>query len=160
MTNQLAIGDTAPDFTLEDSEGNTVSLSDYRGSNVVVYFYPKAATPGCTTEACDFRDSLASLEGAGYKVIGLSPDPVEALADFTADQKLTFPLLADPDAAVAKNWGAWGYKTRNGETREGILRSTFVIDGDGMVDLAEYDVDPNGHVARLREELGVDQPAQ
>lgn len=159
MTNQLTIGDTAPDFTLKDSRGESVSLSDYRGSNVVVYFYPKAATPGCTTEACDFRDNLSSLEGAGYRVLGISPDPVEALAAFTNDNHLTFPLLADEGGEVAKEWGAWGYKTFNDQTFTGVLRSTFVIDGDGMIDLAEYDVSADGHVAALREELGVDTPA-
>jgi peroxiredoxin Q/BCP len=152
---QLTGGDTAPAFTLADADGNRVSLADYAGRNVVVYFYPKAATPGCTTEACDFRDNLSSLDAAGYAVIGISPDSVEEIRAFADAEALTFPLLADSDAAVAKAWGVWGEKTVGDRTFDGVIRSTFVLDGDGVVQRAEYGVDADGHVARLRAELGV-----
>jgi len=152
---QLTAGDTAPAFTLADADGNRVSLAEYTGRNVVVYFYPKAATPGCTTEACDFRDNLSSLDAAGYAVIGISPDSVEEIRAFADAEALTFPLLADPDAAVAKAWGVWGEKTIGDRTFDGVIRSTFVLDGDGVVQRAEYGVDADGHVARLRAELGV-----
>ena len=152
---QLTAGDTAPAFTLADADGNAVSLADFVGRNVVVYFYPKAATPGCTTEACDFRDSLSSLNAAGYAVIGVSPDSVDEIRAFADAEALTFPLLADSDAAVAKAWGVWGEKTVGDRTFDGVIRSTFVLDGDGIVQRAEYGVDADGHVARLRAELGV-----
>ncbi len=151
----LTAGDTAPAFALADADGVRTSLADYRGRNVVVYFYPKAATPGCTTEACDFRDSLSSLDAAGYAVIGVSPDTTEEIRAFADAEGLTFPLLADADAATAKAWGAWGEKTVGGRTFDGVIRSTFVLDGDGVVQRAEYGVDADGHVARLRAELGV-----
>lgn len=151
----LHAGDRAPDFTLADATGTSVSLADFSGRSVVVYFYPKAATPGCTTEACDFRDSLASLRGAGYDVVGISSDPLEDLKAFADDQSLTFPLLSDPDHATAKAYGAYGDKEFGGKVRTGTLRSTIVVDADGSVASAEYDVDAQGHVARLREELGV-----
>jgi peroxiredoxin Q/BCP len=152
---KLTTGDTAPAFTLADADGDRVSLADYAGRDVVVYFYPKAATPGCTTEACDFRDSLSSLDAAGYAVIGISPDSVEEIRAFADAEGLTFPLLADSDAAVAKAWGVWGEKTVGDRTFDGVIRSTFVLDGDGIVRRAEYGVDADGHVARLRAELGV-----
>ena len=155
MTTRLAPGDTAPAFSLDDADGARVSLEDYRGRNVVVYFYPKAATPGCTTEACDFRDSLSSLAAAGYSVIGISPDEVADIRANSDAEGLTFPLLADTDAAVARAWGVWGEKTVGDRTFDGVVRSTFVLDGDGVVQRAEYGVDATGHVARLREELGV-----
>jgi peroxiredoxin Q/BCP len=155
MTTRLNPGDTAPGFALEDADGARVALDDYRGRNVVVYFYPKAATPGCTTEACDFRDNLSSLDAAGYSVIGISPDEVADIRAFSDAEGLTFPLLADTDAAVAKAWGVWGEKTVGDRTFDGVIRSTFVLDGDGVVQRAEYGVDATGHVARLREELGV-----
>lgn len=155
MTDKLTPGVTAPDFALADAEGRTIALSDYRGRNVVVYFYPKAATPGCTTEACDFRDSLSALDAAGYAVIGVSPDSIDEIRSFAEAEHLTFPLLADSDAAVAKAWGAWGEKTVGERTFDGVIRSTFVLDGDGIVQRAEYGVDAEGHVARLRTELGV-----
>ena len=131
------------------------ALEDYRGQGVVVYFYPKASTPGCTTEACDFRDNLSSLAAAGYAVIGVSPDEVADIRAFSDAEGLTFPLLADTDAAVARAWGVWGEKTVGGRTFDGVIRSTFVLDGDGVVQRAEYGVDASGHVARLRAELGV-----
>jgi len=154
-TVKLQPGTQGPDFTLPDADGKPVSLADYRGRNVIVYFYPKAATPGCTTEACDFRDNLSSLQGSGYEVLGISPDAPDALADFTGDFALTFPLLADEDHAVALAYGAWGEKLVDGEVTEGIVRSTVVLDPEGKVRLAQYQVKPQGHVAALKEELGV-----
>lgn len=156
MTDQLSPGQTAPDFSLPDASGQTRSLADYRGRKVVVYFYPKAATPGCTTEACDFRDSLSSLRGAGYDVVGISPDAPEKLTDFATEQNLTFPLLADQNNEVARAWGTWGTKTVNGVEMEGILRSTFVVDESGTLTLAEYAVNATGHVRELRQALGID----
>ena len=155
LTTKLQPGTQAPDFTLQDAKGRQTALADYRGKNVIVYFYPKAATPGCTTEACDFRDSLASLQGKGYEVIGISPDAPEALAGFTGDFSLTFPLLSDEDHAVALAYGAWGEKLVNGEITEGIVRSTVVLDTEGYVTLAQYQVKADGHVAALKEALGV-----
>lgn len=152
----LTSGATAPAFTLADADGTPASLEDYRGRRVVVYFYPKAATPGCTTEACDFRDNLSGLAAAGYAVIGISPDSVDEIRTFADAEQLTFPLLADTDAAVARAWGAWGPKTIDGRTFDGVLRSTFVIDESGVVRHAEYGVDAVGHVARLRTELGIE----
>jgi len=155
LTTKLQPGTQAPDFTLQDANGQQIALADYRGKNVIVYFYPKAATPGCTTEACDFRDSLASLQGKGYEVIGISPDAPEALAGFTGDFSLTFPLLSDEDHAVALAYGAWGEKLVNGEITEGIVRSTVVLDPEGKITLAQYQVKADGHVAALKEALGL-----
>ena len=151
----LQTGAQAPAFTLKNSEGQDVSLSDYAGKSVIVYFYPKAATPGCTTEACDFRDNLNSLQGAGYSVLGISPDSPQDIAKFAADESLTFPLLSDPDNEVAKAYGSYGEKTVNGNTFDGTLRSTVVVDAQGNISHAEYGVDAQGHVARLRDTLGV-----
>ncbi|GAA4831154.1 thioredoxin-dependent thiol peroxidase [Garicola koreensis] len=153
MSTRLAPGDAAPDFTLTAQDGSTVSLGDYRGQKVIVYFYPKAATPGCTTEACDFRDSLTALQAAGYQVLGVSPDPVSALKKFSDDESLTFPLLADEDHAVAESYGAWGEKKNYGRVSEGLIRSTVVIDEQGRVELGQYNVKATGHVARLRDKL-------
>jgi peroxiredoxin Q/BCP len=155
LTTKLQPGTQAPDFTLKDAEGRETALADYRGKNVIVYFYPEAATPGCTTEACDFRDSLASLQGSGYEVLGVSPDAPEKLAKFTGDFSLTFPLLSDEDHSVALAYGAWGEKLVNGEITEGIVRSTVVLDPEGNVTLAQYQVKAQGHVAALKEILGV-----
>jgi peroxiredoxin Q/BCP len=155
LTTKLQPGTQAPDFTLQDAQGRETALANYRGKNVIVYFYPKAATPGCTTEACDFRDSLASLQGKGYEVIGISPDAPEALAGFIGDFSLTFPLLSDPDHAVALAYGAWGEKLVNGEIVEGIVRSTVVVDPEGKVKLAQYQVQAQGHVLALKEALGI-----
>lgn len=154
-SEELEVGRLAPDFTLSDAAGDTVRLSELRGRPVIVYFYPAAFTPGCTTEACDFRDNLASLQGAGYAVLGISPDSVEKLAQFADAEQLEFPLLSDEDAEVAKAWGAWGQKTVNGRTFDGLIRSTVVVDAEGRVSAVEYSVDPNGHVARLRGALGI-----
>ncbi len=152
---KLEAGEPAPDFTLPAADGSTVRLSDLRGRHVVVYFYPKASTPGCTTEACDFRDNLASLQGAGYTVLGVSPDRPGALGDFAKAESLPFPLLSDPDHAVLEQWGAWGEKTMYGKKVTGVIRSTVVVDPDGNVELAKYNVRATGHVAVLRKALGV-----
>ncbi|CAM3702284.1 thioredoxin-dependent thiol peroxidase [Isoptericola cucumis] len=154
---RLQTGDTAPDFTLPDTGGAAVSLAAVRAAadkGVVVYFYPRAGTPGCTTEACDFRDNLASLAGAGYAVVGVSADPVEAIRAFAEAEHLTFPLLSDADHAVADVYGAWGPKTFDGRTFDGVHRCTFVVERDGTLRSAEYDVEATGHVAALRAALG------
>lgn len=151
---QLVTGDVPENIEFIGVDGETVSLESLRGRATVLYFYPAAFTPGCTTEACDFRDSLASLSAAGYQVVGVSGDDVETLARFADEQALGFALLSDKDHAGAKALGAWGEKVINGETKIGALRSTFVLDAEGTVISAEYNVDPNGHVARLREKLG------
>ncbi|MCU6482302.1 peroxiredoxin Q/BCP [Arthrobacter silviterrae] len=155
MSAQLTAGVPAPAFSLPNASGDQVSLADYAGRQVVVYFYPKAATPGCTTEACDFRDNLAALKGAGVEVVGISTDPQPDLAKFAADFGLNFPLLSDADHATAEEWGAWGEKKVNGTTLIGTLRSTVVVNADGTVRSAEYNVNAEGHVARLRGELGL-----
>lgn len=157
MTEQkrLAVGDQAPDFTLSDDNGKQVSLSDFRGRSVVVYFYPNAGTPGCTTQACDFRDNLAELNDAGYEVLGISPDKPEKLAKFRAAQGLTFPLLSDPDRTVLNEYGAYGEKKNYGKTILGVIRSTFVVTPDGTIGQALYNVKATGHVARLLKELSV-----
>lgn len=152
---QLQPGDAAPDFTLEDQDGTRVSLEDFRGRPVILYFYPAAMTPGCTTQACDFRDSLSSLTAAGYTVLGVSRDTPAKLRTFRDRDGLTFPLLSDPEHAVHDAYGAWGEKTNYGKTVEGVLRSTFVIDGDGRIEQALYNVKATGHVARLRKLLGL-----
>lgn len=155
MAERLIPGTPAPDFTLKDSAGNDVSLKDYRGRNTIVYFYPAASTPGCTKEACDFRDTLASLQRDGYDVIGVSPDPVGKLVKFAEQEALTFPLLSDEDHAVAEAYGAWGEKKNYGRTYEGLIRSTIVVDPDGNVAVAQYNVRATGHVAKLRRDLGL-----
>jgi peroxiredoxin Q/BCP len=155
MTTRLAVRDTAPAFTLTDQDGASVSLSDFARQNVVVYFYPAAMTPGCTTEACDFRDSLNPLQAAGYQVLGISKDDPATLKKFQEKEGLTFPLLSDPDLAVHQAYGAYGEKTLYGKISTGVLRSTFVVAPDGTLTLAQYNVKATGHVARLRAELGV-----
>ena len=155
LSTPLAAGERAPEFTLSDARGRQVALGDYKGRNVVVYFYPAASTPGCTTEACDFRDNLNSLRAAGYDVLGISPDEGDALASFSEAEALNFPLLSDPDFAVAMAYGSYGQKESNGKKFNGVLRSTVVVDPEGKVSLAEYNVSAAGHVARLREQLGV-----
>lgn len=152
---QLQPGDSAPDFSLVDQDGSLVSLRDLRGGKVILYFYPAAMTPGCTTQACDFRDSLASLQGAGYTVVGISRDEPAKLREFADRDGLTFPLLSDPDHAVHDAYGAWGEKMNYGKRIEGVLRSTVVLDESGTVTKALYNVKATGHVARLRRELGV-----
>ena len=154
----VEIGQKAPDFTVMTTQGE-LSLSGLLASSragVVVYFYPKASTPGCTKEACDFRDSLASLQGAGYSVIGVSADSMAALERFSEKQSLTFPLASDPEHHVLEAYGAWGDKKNYGRTYVGIIRSTVVVAPDGRVALAQYNVKATGHVARLRKALGLD----
>lgn len=154
--SQLTPGDRAPEFTLPAHDGTTVSLADLAGSKVVVYFYPAAMTPGCTTQACDFRDNLASLQQAGYRVLGVSPDPVEKLARFAAQEQLTYPLLSDPERSTLTAWGAFGEKKLYGKVVTGVIRSTVVVDETGVVTLARYNVKAMGHVAMLRKQLGLD----
>lgn len=149
-------GDAAPDFTLPDARGNDVSLSDHRGSRVVVYFYPAAMTPGCTTQACDFRDSLDALSASGITVLGISPDKPEKLATFAERDGLTFPLLSDADKSVMTAWGAFGEKKNYGKIVQGVIRSTIVVDPEGTVEIAQYNVRAKGHVARIRKLLGID----
>jgi thioredoxin-dependent peroxiredoxin len=153
--HRLAPGDEAPDFTLPDADGNKVSLSSFRGQRVIVYFYPAAMTPGCTKQACDFRDSLSSLAAAGLAVIGISPDGPAKLAKFRDRDGLTFPLLSDADRSVLSAYGAYGEKMMYGKTTVGVIRSTFVVGPDGKLEQAQYGVKATGHVARLRKELGV-----
>lgn len=152
-TARLAPGDKAPAFRLTDADGNTVSLADYRGRRVVVYFYPAASTPGCTKEACDFRDNLHDLNGEGIDVVGISPDKPEKLAKFRDVEQLTFPLLSDPDRKALSAWGAYGEKKMYGKTVQGVIRSTFVVDENGKIAVAQYNVKATGHVAKLRREL-------
>jgi peroxiredoxin Q/BCP len=153
--SRLETGDKAPDFTLPDDTGAGVSLADYRGRKVILYVYPAAMTPGCTTQACDFRDSLDSIQAAGYAVIGLSPDKPEKLAKFRERDGLTFPLVSDTDKTVLEAYGAYGEKKLYGKTVVGVIRSTFVIDEDGTVERAMYNVKATGHVAKLRRDLGL-----
>jgi peroxiredoxin Q/BCP len=152
---QLTVGDTAPDFTLTSHDGRTVSLHDLRGRKVVVFFYPAAMTPGCTKEACDFRDNLGTLQAAGYEVLGISPDSPDKLARFVEQESLTYPLLADPDREVLTAWGAYGEKKLYGKTVTGVIRSTVVVDEEGRVALARYNVKATGHVAALGKALGL-----
>lgn len=155
MTEQkrLEIGDQAPAFTLPNDSGETTSLADYQGKRVLVYFYPRANTPGCATEACDFRDSLTQLNDLGIEVVGISPDTVDKLVAFREKNNLTFPLLADPDKNVLKEWGAFGEKKNYGKIVEGVIRSTFLVGTDGTIELALYNVRATGHVARVIREL-------
>ncbi len=151
--NRLSPGDLAPDFTLATDDGSSVTLSDLRGRKVIVYFYPAAMTPGCTKQACDFTDSLDSLKAAGYEVLGISPDKPEKLAKFRERDTLTITLLSDQDKAVMTQWGAFGEKTMYGKVVQGVIRSTFVVDEDGKVEVAQYNVKATGHVAKLRRDL-------
>jgi thioredoxin-dependent peroxiredoxin len=154
-SGQLSAGDPAPDFTLPNADGSPVSLKDFRGRRVIVYFYPAAMTPGCTTQACDFRDNLSELDGAGVTVLGISPDPVAKLAKFREEQDLTFPLLSDVDKSTLGAYGAYGEKKLYGKTVIGVIRSTFVVGPDGVLEVAQYGVKATGHVAKLRKELQV-----
>ena len=152
----LEPGSAAPDFTLLNQDGQPVSLHDLRGRGVVLFFYPEAMTPGCTTEACDFRDSLAPLEAAGYTLLGISPDLPEKLRRFRERDGLTYDLLSDPDHAVHEAYGTWGEKTNYGKVYQGVIRSTFVLDAEGRVQEALYNVKATGHVARVRKLVGID----
>ena len=155
MSQRLSPGDPAPDFTLPSDTGEQVSLSDLRGSKVIVYFYPAAMTPGCTKQACDFSESLDSLRGAGYTVLGVSKDKPAKLAKFRERDALTLTLLSDPELEVHRAYGAYGEKKLYGKTVEGVIRSTFVIDEQGKIELAQYNVKATGHVAKLRKDLGL-----
>jgi peroxiredoxin Q/BCP len=153
---KLEPGDVAPGFALPTDDGSTLSLADLRGRKVVLYAYPAAMTPGCTKQACDFRDSLASLQAAGYEVVGVSPDSPDKLAKFRTRDALTFPLVSDADRSVLTAYGAYGQKQLYGKTVTGVIRSTFVIDEKGRIEKALYNVKATGHVAKLRRELGLD----
>lgn len=150
---RLSVGDPAPDFTLPDDAGGEVSLADFRGRKVIVYFYPAALTPGCTTQACDFTDSIESLRGAGYEVLGISKDAPAKLARFREHDHLTIPLLSDTGLEVHKAYGAYGEKKNYGRIVQGVIRSTFVVDEEGTIELAQYNVRATGHVAKLRRDL-------
>ena len=154
--DRLSPGDPAPDFTLPSDAGDEVSLSDLRGRKVIVYFYPAAMTPGCTKQACDFTDSLDSLRGAGYEVLGISPDAPAKLAKFREKDGLTIRLLSDADRSVMAAYGAFGEKKLYGKLVNGVIRSTFVVDEDGTIELAQYNVKATGHVAKLRRDLALD----
>jgi peroxiredoxin Q/BCP len=156
MTTRLEPGDPAPDFALTTDTGETLRLADLAGRRVVLYAYPAAMTPGCTTQACDFRDSLSALKAAGLEVIGISPDSPQKLATFRDRDGLTFPLVSDPDRSVLTAYGAYGEKQNYGKTVMGVIRSTFVIGPDGRIEKAMYNVKATGHVAKLRRDLGID----
>jgi peroxiredoxin Q/BCP len=155
VSHKLNVGDPAPDFSLTDDHEKTVSLGDYSGRRLVVYFYPAAMTPGCTTQACDFRDSLDALHAAGVDVVGISPDSPGKLAKFRERDHITFPLLSDPDRTVLEAYGAYGEKSLYGKLVQGVIRSTFVVGPDGLIEQAHYNVKATGHVARLRHDLNV-----
>nr|WP_202512724.1 thioredoxin-dependent thiol peroxidase [Streptomyces sp. SID3343] len=156
VSDRLQAGDTAPAFTLSDADGKPVSLSDYAGRKVIVYFYPAALTPGCTKQACDFTDNLDLLAGAGYDVLGVSPDKTEKLAKFRDKESLRVKLVGDPDKGTLEAYGAFGEKTMYGKTVKGVIRSTFVIDEQGKVERALYNVRATGHVAKLIKDLKLD----
>lgn len=155
MTDRLKTGDPAPAFTLSDPDGNTVSLSDYRGRKVIVYFYPAALTPGCTKQACDFTDNLGLLADAGYDVVGISPDKPEKLAQFREKKSLEVTLLSDPDKQVLESYAAFGEKKLYGKTFVGVIRSTVIVDEEGKVEKALYNVKATGHVAKIIKDLGI-----
>ncbi|GLU47625.1 thioredoxin-dependent thiol peroxidase [Nocardiopsis ansamitocini] len=156
-TDRLQPGDTAPDFTLDDADGKPVTLSEVLGSHnrVVLYFYPAAMTPGCTSQACDFRDNLRAFNSAGLTVLGISPDTTAKLAAFTEKEGLTFPLLSDPEKTVLTGYGAFGEKKNYGKIVQGVIRSTLVIGADRVVEKAFYNVKATGHVDRVKRELGI-----
>jgi peroxiredoxin Q/BCP len=156
MTERLSPGDAAPEFTLPTDNGDQLTLKDLRGRKVILYAYPAAMTPGCTTQACDFRDSLGSLQAAGFEVVGISPDAPAKLAKFRERDAITFPLVSDEDKSILTAYGAYGEKTMYGKTVTGVIRSTFVIDENGTIERAMYNVKATGHVAKLRRDLGLD----
>ncbi|MFJ8625705.1 thioredoxin-dependent thiol peroxidase [Kitasatospora sp. NPDC093550] len=156
MTERLQPGDTAPAFSLSDADGNQVSLADHAGRKVIVYFYPKALTPGCTKQACDFTDNLQVFEGAGYDVIGISPDQPEKLGKFRETENLKVTLLSDPDNKVLEAYGAYGEKQNYGRTYQGVIRSTVIVDEQGKVERALYNVKATGHVAKLLRDLKIE----
>ncbi|MEV7975231.1 thioredoxin-dependent thiol peroxidase [Streptomyces sp. NPDC086519] len=155
MSERLQPGDVAPDFTLPDADGNEVSLSAHKGRKVIVYFYPAALTPGCTKQACDFTDNLSLLADAGYDVLGISPDAPEKLGKFREKENLKVTLLADPDKKVLDAYGAYGEKTNYGKTYLGVIRSTIIVDEQGKVERALYNVRATGHVAKIIKDLGI-----
>ena len=155
-TPRLSPGDIAPDFTLPDDTGQDVSLSDLRGEQVIVYFYPNAMTPGCTTQACDFSDSLDALQAQGYRVLGISPNEPEKLAKFRERDGLRITLLSDPERTALRAYGTFGEKKLYGKVVQGVIRSTFVVDEEGRIRIAQYNVKATGHVAKLRRDLGID----
>jgi peroxiredoxin Q/BCP len=155
MTNRLSVGDQAPELALSSSNGERFNLVDFLGHRVIVYFYPAAMTPGCTTEARDFRDSLSELDSAGYKVIGVSPDSLEKLAEFASQENLNFPLCSDTEKIALTSWGAFGEKIKDGKTVLGVIRSIVVVGPEGIVELAQYDIKPDGAVTALRSTLGI-----
>ena len=159
MTDRLTTGSIAPSFTLTDARGKSVSLTDFKGQRVIVYFYPAAMTPGCTTQAVDFSTALADFHSAGYEVLGISPDSPEKLARFAEKSDIAFALLADPNKETLKAYAAYGSKMMYGKEITGVIRSTFIIDVDaagvGTVAVAQYNVRATGHVAKLRRELGL-----
>jgi peroxiredoxin Q/BCP len=155
MTERLTAGDPAPEFTLPTDNGDTLTLKDLRGRKVILYVYPAAMTPGCTKQACDFRDSLGSLQAAGYEVVGISPDVPAKLAKFRERDAITFPLVSDQDKSVLTAYGAFGEKQMYGKTVTGVIRSTFLVDAEGKVEQALYNVKATGHVAKLRKDLKV-----
>jgi len=151
----LEPGSSAPDFSLPDNDGKAHSLSEYRGQRVILYFYPAASTPGCTTQACDFRDNMASLQSAGYVVLGVSKDKLPALQTFAENENLGFPLLSDEDLSVHNAYGAYGEKSMYGKKVMGVIRSTFVVDESGNLEHSLYNVKATGHVEMLRKKLGI-----
>ncbi|MBC9957101.1 thioredoxin-dependent thiol peroxidase [Yimella sp. cx-51] len=153
---RLTVGEPAPAFTLTSDEGKQISLDDYRGRHLIIFFYPAAMTPGCTKEACDFRDSLTGLTEAGYDIVGISPDPVAKLTKFVEQESLTYPLLSDEDKSTLEAYGAYGEKKLYGKTVVGVIRSTIVVDPEGKVELAKYNVKATGHVASLKKALKLD----
>ncbi|MFF1305333.1 thioredoxin-dependent thiol peroxidase [Streptomyces sp. NPDC058307] len=155
MSERLQPGDVAPAFTLPDADGRQVSLSDHKGRKVIVYFYPAALTPGCTKQACDFTDNLEVLAGAGYDVLGISPDAPEKLAKFRDKESLKVTLLADPEKTVTEAYGAYGEKKNYGKTYMGVIRSTIIVDEEGKVERALYNVRATGHVAKIIKDLGI-----
>jgi peroxiredoxin Q/BCP len=155
MSTRLEPGNTAPSFTLPDQDGKDISLSDYAGKKVILYFYPAASTPGCTKQACDFRDNLGSLKKYGYVVLGVSKDSLAKLKKFEDAESLTFPLLSDPELTVHNAYGTYGEKSMYGKTVMGVIRSTFVIDEQGKIELALYNVKATGHVEALKKKLGL-----
>lgn len=157
-TARLEVGDKAPAFSLPDADGNTVALSAYQGRKVIVYFYPAASTPGCTKEACSFRDGLAELNDAGIDVVGISPDKPEKLAKFRDAEGLNFPLLSDPDKQVLTAWGAFGEKKMYGKTVQGVIRSTFLVDEDGTIAGAHYNVKAAATASLIQKMLDSHQP--
>lgn len=152
---KLEVGQAAPDFSLSNQAGKSVSLADHAGGKVILYFYPAAGTPGCTNQACDFRDNLNSLKADGYTVIGVSPDKVSKLAKFAEKESLNFDVLSDEDNAVSQAFGAYGTKSMYGREYQGVIRSTFVIDANGKIEHAFYNVKAAGHVRFLRDKLGL-----